>query len=232
MKILIVEDDESVANMVKIGLSADSHLVEIAKDGADGSFLARSYDYDIIILDYSLPKKDGLCVCREIRAAGKTAPIIFLSVTMDTSVKVNAFNFGADDYVTKPFSIEELRARVKALTRRPHTVKDPVITISDLKLDTEKLMASRSEKPIRLTRKEFSLLEYFMKNVGIVLSRAMILEHVWTAESDPLSNTVEAHIRNLRKKLNIKNKPDLIANIQGRGYVIDSPENIKKLLFS
>lgn len=229
MKILVVEDDSAVANMVKDGLAADAHMVEIALDGADGSFLARSYDYDAIILDYSLPKKDGLVVCEEVRKAGKTVPIIFLSVTDDVPMKIAALNCGADDYVTKPFSIEELRARVKAVSRRPTLVKRPILRVADLVMDADKQTVRRGEELIRFTRKESCLLEYMMKNAGVILSRAMIMEHVWTAESDPLSNTVEAHIRNLRRKLNCMDKPDLIANVQGRGYVIDAPENLKKL---
>lgn len=230
MKILIIEDDNRLAQLIKTGLTGDSHTVEVTNDGADGSFLARSYDYDLIILDYSLPKKDGLQVCREIRTANKNTPIMFLSVTEDVSIKVSAFSNGADDYVTKPFSLEELRMRVKALGRRPNNIKKPILNIADLSLDTERLIVERAGNNIILTRKEFNLLEFLMNHRGTVVSRAMIMEHVWTAESDPLSNTVEAHIRNLRKKLNDNNRPDLIGNIQGRGYIFDTPENLKKII--
>ncbi len=230
MKILVVEDDSALANMIRAGLVSEYHMVEIAKDGAEGSFLARNYDYDAIILDYSLPKKDGLAVCREVRKAGKVTPIIFLTVTDDIETKLAAFDCGVDDYVTKPFSLQELCARIKALARRPAAVKTPLVSIADLVFDTDQQIVRRSSKLIRLTHKELGLLEYMAKHAGVVLSRAMIMEHVWSAESDVLSNTIEAHIRNLRRKLNGRNRPDLIANIQGRGYVLDTPQNLKKLL--
>ncbi len=229
MKILVVEDDKTMAEMVKIGLSSDSHTVEVAYDGADGSFLARSYDYDALVLDYSLPKKDGLTVCREIREAGKSTPIIFISITDDVPLKIAALNCGADDYVTKPFALAELRARVKAVIRRPNQLIQPIFQVADLVLNSEKQTVHRGKDLVHLTRKEFNLLEYLMRNVGIILSRVMIMEHVWTADSDPLSNTVEAHIRNLRKKLKGKNKANLIINVPGRGYLIDMPEKLKKL---
>jgi DNA-binding response OmpR family regulator len=230
MKILVVEDDRTVANLIKNGIASDSHTVEIAKDGAEGSFLARSYEYDTIVLDYSLPKKDGLTVCEEVRKSGKTTPIIFLSATYDIPVKIAAFTKGADDYMTKPFSIEELKARVKTIARRPVQARKSQLQIDDLILDAEKQIVKRGKKNIRLTRKEFNLLEYMMLNAGTILSRAMLLEHVWTADSDSLSNTVEAHIRNVRKKIAVKGKPELIANIQGRGYIIDRSEKIRKFL--
>ena len=229
MKILIVEDDRDTANMIKIGLNSDSHTVEIANDGAEGSFLARSYPYDAVVLDYSLPKKDGLKVCSEIRSMGKITPIIFLSSTDDISVKILALSKGADDYMTKPFSIQELQARIIALTRRSLKINEPIIKVGDITVDTNKQTVHRKSRLLHLTRKEFNLLEYMAKNTGTVLSRAVILEHVWTSDNDPLSNTVEAHIRNLRKKLNINRGRDMIMNIQGRGYIMDSPENLYKI---
>ena len=228
MKILIVEDDKAMAELLKTGLAADSHNVDVATDGADGSFLARTYAYDAIILDYSLPKKDGLTVCREIRATGRKTPIIFLSTIDDTQVKVDALESGADDYMTKPFSLKELYARLKVVVKRPSEIKKPVLRIDDLTLDTNNNTVTRGEGRIRLTRKEFSLLEYFMNNVGVVLSRALLLEHVWTADSDPFSNTVEAHIRNVRKKISVDNETNLIVNIPGRGYLIDSAQNLNQ----
>jgi two-component system copper resistance phosphate regulon response regulator CusR len=220
MKILIVEDDKDIAELVRCGLAAELHTAEIAPDGAEGSFLARSYEYDVIVLDYSLPKKDGLIVCKEIRGAGKLTPIIFLSVNDDTDIKVSAFNYGADDYLTKPFSFAELYARIQAITRRTPTAKRPVLKIGDLILDTNKHQVKRNGKEIHLTRKEFGILEYLILNQGTIVSRAILMEHVWTADSDPFSNTVEAHIRNLRRKINRENKPDLITNIPGRGYMM------------
>lgn len=221
MKILVVEDDIDTAEMVREGLAADSHTVEVATDGADGSFLGRGYDYDAIILDYSLPKKNGLTVCGEIRSVGRKTPIIFLSATDDTETKIIALDKGADDYVTKPFSFSELYARVRAIARRPVEISRPMYSVDDLTLDCKRQTVTRGKKDIHLTRKEFGLLEYFMRHSGIVLSRALLMEHVWTADSDPFSNTIEAHIRNLRKKINANGKANLIFNIPGRGYVIE-----------
>lgn len=229
MKVLIIEDDIQLAHTVKDNLVSRNNIAEVAENGADGSFLARTFEYDAIILDNSLPKKDGLTVCKEIRSSGKTTPIIFLTIDNTIETKIAAFEQGADDYLPKPFSLEELNARLKALTRRPVLIKRSVLSVYDLKLDTEKHTVTRNNKRIHPTRKEFGLLEYFMKNVGVVVSRSLLMEHVWAADSNPFSNTVEAHIRNLRKKLNSGNNPNLIANIPGRGYVMDTPENLKKL---
>jgi DNA-binding response OmpR family regulator len=229
MKILVVEDDRETAESVRSGLAAGNNLVEVASDGVDGSYLGRCFDYDAIVLDYSLPKKDGITVCKEIRASGKKTPIIFVSNTYDTDTKITALKNGADDYITKPFSLQELEARLQALLRRPSIAEKKAYQVHDLSLDAEKQVVTRGAKVIHLTRKEYILLEYFMAHIGVILSRATLMEHVWTAESNLFSNTVEAHIRNLRKKLNSGNKANLIVNIPGRGYVIDTPENLKKL---
>lgn len=227
MKILIVEDDSHLAAALKSGLSV-MNTVEVASDGAEGSFLARSYDYDVIILDYSLPKKDGLIVLTEIRQSGKNMPIIFLSATDEVETKIAALEKGADDYMTKPFSMTELQARLKALTRRPPNISSSVVKIADIILNNDNQTVERRGSRITLTRKEFNVLEYLMRHAGKVLSRTQILEHVWTAENDPFSNTVEAHIRNVRLKLNKGKLPNLIANIPGRGYLIDSAENLAR----
>ncbi len=223
MKILLVEDDKSIAQLVRDSLSSDAYTVEVAEDGNEGGFLARSYDFDFIILDNSLPKKSGLTLCKEIRASGKSVPIIFLSVNNDVDTKVAALESGADDYMTKPFSMAELKARIKALSRRPKEMKSQdILRVADLLIDTSKQIVLRGGEEVVLTRKEFRVLEYLLRNIGTVLSRSTIMEHVWTADSDPFSNTVEAHIRNLRKKINIGNKMDLIKNVPGRGYIIDN----------
>ncbi len=229
MKVLIVEDDRNMAQVVKESLTAHSHTVDISADGADGSFLARSYAYDAIVLDYNLPKKDGLAVCREIRAAGKNTPIVFMSVTDDSSTKIAALRQGADDYITKPFALDELRARLDAVVRRSPTIKQPTMRVGDLYIDAGMHVARRAEKPIHLTRKEFHMLEYFMQNAGTILSRAQLMEHIWTADGNPFSNTVEAHIRNLRKKLNSSGGSNLIINVPGRGYILDTSENLARM---
>jgi two-component system OmpR family response regulator len=221
MKILIVEDDPDMREFLKDGFGSESSNVDAADNGTDGSYMARTNDYDAVILDYSLPKKNGGIVCEEIRAAGKTTPIIFLSVIGDLRHKVDALEKGADDYVTKPFSFEELRARVRAVTRRPRKIEGSILRIADLVLDKERQTVLRGQTGIYLTRKEFNLLQYLMKNKGMVLSRGVIMEHVWNADSDPFSNTIESHILNLRRKINVGRKKDLIRNVPGRGYMID-----------
>ncbi len=223
MKILFVEDDKDIALLVHKGLTADGYTVETAEDGQEGGFLARSYDYDLIILDNSLPKKSGLTLCKEIRASGRSVPIIFLSINSETETKVAALESGADDYMTKPFSMSELRARIKAVMRRPkESRKDNNIKVGKLVLDTNKQTATLENKDVPLTRKEFSVLEYLVRNADTIMSRSSIMEHVWTADSDPFSNTVEAHIRNVRKKLSSVSKKEIIINMPGRGYIINS----------
>ena len=221
MKILIIEDDSQTAEFIKVSLEAVSWAVDIAKDGTEGSYLARVNQYDVIIIDYSLPKKNGIRVCDEIRSAGRMTPILFLSIVGDINKKIDALEKDADDYITKPFSFDELYARIKALIRRPHKIESTVLTVGDLRLDTERQIATRGGTSMYLTRKEYTLLEYLMRNQGSILSRGMIMEHVWNADSDPFSNTIEAHILNLRKKINTGKRPDLIRNIPGRGYMID-----------
>lgn len=229
MKILLIEDDVNLVQNLKKELSSQEHIVDTAEDGGNGSFMGRSFEYDVIILDYTLPKKDGITVLREIRAAGKTTPIIFLSVNDDPDIKVSALENGADDYMTKPFLLRELEARLHAVTRRPHALIDKTLNLDNLVLDPDRHLVKRGERRIHLTRKELNLLEYFMKNKGRVLSRTMLMEHVWTVDSNPFSNTVEAHVRNLRMKINHGKMSNLIANIPGRGYVMDLPENLRKL---
>ncbi len=221
MKILIVEDDPEMREFLRDGFEAESSTVDTADNGADGSYLARTNEYDVIILDYSLPKKNGGIICDEIRAAGKTTPIIFLSVMGEIYHKVNSLEKGADDYMTKPFSFKELRARVRAVARRPHKIESNMLCVGDLVLDGEKQTVLRGQTGIYLTRKEFNLLHFLMKNPGMVLSRSVIMERVWSAESDPFSNTIESHILNLRKKINVGRKKDLIRNVPGRGYSIN-----------
>ena len=221
MRILIIEDEKEIADFLKANLEKESFVVDNAIDGEKGSFMARTNDYDLIILDYVLPEKDGLQVCKEIRAKGKAMPILVLSVKTETITKVDILNAGADDYLTKPYSFEELMARIKSLLRRPKKIASEVITIDDLVLDTNKYLAKRGKKEIYLTRKEFMLLEYLMRNQGIVLTRGMILSHVWDESADPFSNTIEAHILNLRRKIELPKKKKLIHTVPNRGYKID-----------
>lgn len=220
MRILVVEDEKEIRDFIKSSLEAECYAVDAAPDGEKGSYLARTNDYDLIILDNVMPKKSGLEVCEEIRKDGKKVPILILSVKSETTTKVDLLNAGADDYLTKPFSLDELLARIKALLRRPPELENEVYSIDGLELNENKHSVKRDGKEIYLTRKEFALLKYLMKNQGIVLSRGMIMEHVWDMSIDPFSNTIESHILSLRKKIDMRGKKKIICTIPGRGYKI------------
>jgi two-component system copper resistance phosphate regulon response regulator CusR len=222
MRILIVEDDEHIREMLKLGFEEESFAVDLAENGEKGSYIARTNEYDIIILDLLLPIKSGLDICRDIRTNSITTPIIMLSATFEIQEKIRLLNSGADDYVTKPFSFHELLARVRALLRRPKPIAPDTIRVDDLSLDSIRQKVSRGSKSIYLTRKEFSLLEYLMRHEGVVVSRGMIMEHVWNRDSDPFSNTIEAHILNVRKKVDMAKHRKLIHTIPGRGYKIEA----------
>jgi DNA-binding response OmpR family regulator len=223
MRILIIEDSKEITNFLKLSLEGEQFVVDVAEDGERGSFWARTNDYDLIILDNILPKKTGLEVCEEIRKSGKTMPIIVLSVRSETLTKIQLLNAGADDYLIKPFSFEELLARIRALLRRPKVIESEILQVDDLTLDTKKCLVKRGKKEeIYLTRKEFMLLEYLLKNSGSVLSRGMIMEHVWDMNVDPFSNTIESHILSLRRKIDSPGRKKLIHTVSGRGYKIDA----------
>lgn len=221
MRILVIEDDTEIRLALTANLKSASYAIDATHCGEKGSYLARANEYDLIILDYMLPKKDGRRVCRDIRESQKSTPIIMLSVRAATDDKIEMLNSGADDYLAKPFSFEELHARIKALMRRPPVVKNPIIVAADITIDADRQSVSRGKKELYLTRKEFSLLEYLARNKGRVVSRGQIMEHVWDLGSDPFSNTIEAHILNLRKKLGVR-KQKLIHTVPGRGYKFDT----------
>lgn len=220
MRILVVEDEEKIARFLKDSLEAEYFAVDIASDGDRGSYYARTNDYDLIVLDNMLPVKSGLQVCEEIRESGRTVPILVVSVKTGAQDKVDLLNAGADDYLSKPFILEELLARVRALLRRPATIEKDILTVEDVMLDSRAGVVKRGDIDLHLTRKEFMLLEYLMRNKGIILSRGMILEHVWDMSVDIFSNTIESHILSLRKKLNDMGKERLIQTLSGRGYRI------------
>src|SRR5215831_10363985 len=218
MRILVVDDQEEICALLRLALSQHSFSVDVAHDGDKASSLARTNDYDAIILDNILPKKMGLQVCREIRASGKTVPILVLSGVLESATKVAFLDAGADDYLSKPFSIDELLARIRALLRRPKQIVEDILTFADLILNTKAHTVYRGKKEIHLTPKEFMLLEYLLRNNGVVSTRSMILEHVWNMDSDPFSNTIETHILSLRHKLD--GKRNLIQTVPGVGYKI------------
>jgi DNA-binding response OmpR family regulator len=222
MRILVIEDEEGIASFLKAGLESEYFAVDVAEDGERGSFLGRTNEYDIIILDNMLPKKNSSEVCDDIRRVGKTTPIIMLSARAELGVKVELLNKGADDYVTKPFSLEELLARIRALLRRPTAITSEVLQTDDLILDTKQHSIKRGGKEIYLTKKEFMLLELLLKKKGSVVSRGTIMEHVWDMNVDPFSNTIESHILNVRKKIATEGGRELISTLSGIGYKIEA----------
>ena len=220
MRILVVEDQENIASILKTRLESECYAVDVESDGDRGFYRARTNDYDLILLDNVLPGKQGPEICAGLREYKMTTPILILSVQSDIQQKVGLLNCGADDYLTKPFSYIELSARVKALLRRPKHVENIQLMAHDLVLDTRTYSAIRKGKTIHLTPKEFSILEYLMKNKGTAITRGMIMEHVWDENVNQLSNSIDVHIANLRTKIDKDAKQKLIQTIPGQGYMI------------
>jgi len=218
MRILLVEDEQQIADFLAMSLHAEGFGVDVAPNGRKGLELALSNAYDLMILDNKLPGKNGLDICKEVRNHGKTCPIIMLSVLSDTNMKVACLDAGADDYLIKPFSLQELVSRIRALLRRPKRIAGEILAVDDLVLDTVARTVRRGKKDIRLTRKEFGLLEYLMKHEDTAITRGMIIEHVWDKDTDPYSNTIESHIVTLRKKIDPEKRRRLLHTVPGVGY--------------
>jgi DNA-binding response OmpR family regulator len=221
MRMLIIEDEAEIRDYLQKNFEKEGYVVDSATNGIDGSYLARTNEYSIIVLDHLLPGKNGLEIIQEVRDQQKSVPIVIVSVKTDIAHKVECFRTGADDYVTKPFSFQELNARVKALIRRPYTIKNSVYKIEDMIIDVDRQEVTRNGRYLDLTRKEFLLLECLAKENGKVISRGVIMENVWNMNIDPFSNTLETHILNLRKKIG-KNSKSIIKTVSGRGYKIDT----------
>ena len=224
MRILIVEDEHKIANSIKKGLEQESYAVDVAYDGESGFDLAATEDYDVIILDLMLPKMDGIEICRRLREEENVhTPILILTAKDQLSDKVEGLNAGADDYLVKPFAFAELLARIKVLTRRPRQTLENVLSYQDLTLNTLTFEVKRAGRPIKLSKKEFALLEYLLRHQGKVLTKDQIINHVWDYDADVLPNTVEVYIGYLRNKIDkpFKNKPPLIHTIRGFGYKIE-----------
>ena len=223
MRILVIEDEHRIAGSIKKGLEQERHVVDVAYDGISGFDLASEGVFDLLILDLMLPGKDGLTIVREIREKNIQTPILILTAKGLTQDKVNGLNSGADDYLTKPFSFEELLARVRALSRRPLRSTGSVIKVGDLTLNKDTFAVSRGAR-IELSSKEFSLLEFLMEHAGRILSKDQIMSHVWDYDADILPNTIEVYIRNLRKKIDLRftDKTQLIKTIRGFGYKIEA----------
>lgn len=220
MRILIVEDEPAFGKLLKYNLEAEAYAVDLETDGGQGLYRARTNNYDVIVLDDILPSKRGFEICRELRSRGHSTPILFMSVQAETDTKVQSLDIGADDYLAKPFSYAEFSARIRALLRRPKTIQAKVLSVGDLVLDIGSTSAIRAGLHISLTTKEYSLLRYLMLNAGQLVTRAMIFEHVWNEEANVLSNMIETHIYNLRRKIDGPSVVKMIQTVSGRGYIL------------
>lgn len=226
MRILLIEDDIDLAKALVESLGEHSMVVDTCNDGESGSYIARTNRYDLILLDNILPNKLGINICRELRNLGNKTPILFISVQDDTKDKISFLESGADDCISKPFSTNELVARIKAITRRSYSIKQDVITLDDVTIDRENYTVYKKGKSVYFTRKEFMILEQIAEKPGRVITRSEIMEHVWKKDFNPFSNTIETHIRNIRKKIDSKTNKK-IETLPGRGYRIKK-NNINK----
>jgi DNA-binding response OmpR family regulator len=225
MKILYVEDDPGAREYIQKGLQENGFVADLARDGEEGFALASSGAYDLLILDVMLPGRSGYEILRELRERGMETPVLFLSARGEASDRIKGLNLGADDYLSKPFAFAELLARVRAIARR--RLGEPLdgrLQVEDLVLDTQRHIVERAGRPIDLTPKEFTLLEYLMRNAEQVVSRAMITEKVWGYSFDSYSNLIDVHINHLRKKMDRGFEPKLIHTVKGVGYFLGRRE--------
>lgn len=226
MRLLVVDDDDSLLEQIRSILTGQSYIVETATNGEEA--LDKLFDtlFDAIILDIMMPKIDGLAILEQARKAGIGVPVLMLTAKGDVTDRVKGLDLGADDYLAKPFSIDELMARVRALLRRAGGQSESVLQIQDLKLDTVSRKVTRSEKPIELTPREFSILEFLLHNKNRAVSRFSLAEHVWGDDFDPfsMSNFMDVHIKNLRKKIGDSGQARIIRTIRGVGYIIGDTE--------
>lgn len=226
MRVLVIEDEHKIANAIKDGLTQESFAVDVSYDGAEGLNAARYETYDVVIMDRMLPGgMDGIEICQTLRAEGKHMPILILTAKDQVRDRIAGLNAGADDYLVKPFSFEELLARINALLRRPHDALGAVLEVDGLTLDTLSHEVYRNGQLIMLSSKEFALLEYLMRNKNKVLSKNNIINHVWDFDADILPNTVEVFMAYLRSKIDkpFQNEPNLLQTVRGFGYKIGRP---------
>jgi two-component system, OmpR family, copper resistance phosphate regulon response regulator CusR len=224
MRLLLIEDEEHAARMIAKGLRQEGYAVDEAPDGQAGLEKAMSHLYDSIILDVRLPKKDGWEVCSELRQAGLHIPVLMLTASSATEDRIKGLDLGADDYLVKPFEMGELLARIRALLRRKPLLQGRVITIDTLELDTQSHTVTRAGKFVRLTAKEYALLECLARNADSLLNRETISEQVWDESYDPFSNLIEEYIKRLRKKIDIEGERPLIQSRRGEGYILTAKE--------
>ena len=224
MRILLVEDDKKVASFLEKGLREDGYSVDVAHDGGDGSLKAHVHDYDLLILDVMLPGKTGYDILTELRREESNVPVLLLTARDSTEDIVRGLDAGADDYLTKPFSFEILLARVRALVRRGGARRLERLRYSDVELDRIQHTTARSGRDLKLTAKEFQLLEYFLLHPEEVVKRTHLLEKVWDLHFDPMSNVVDVHVAKLRRKLTMEGEPPLIHTVRGVGYLLSTEE--------
>jgi len=222
MRILVVEDEHRIANSIKKGLEQELYAVDVTYNGLDGFDLASTEDYDLLVLDLMLPGLTGLSICRQLRQKNIHTPILILTAKGQIEDKVEGLDSGADDYLTKPFSFEELLARIRALTRRPKKSLSTILTVGDLSLDTTTFEVKRANSLISLSGREFSLLEFFLRHPHQIVTKEKIIGHIWNYDANILPNTVEVYVKNLRRKIDLpfKNLPPLIHTVRGFGYKI------------
>lgn len=223
MRILVVEDEHRIAQTIKKGLEQERYAVDVTYDGQSGYDYATTEDYDVIILDRMLPQMTGMELCAKLRKNENHTPILMLTAKSQTRDKIDGLDAGADDYLTKPFSFEELLARIRALSRRPKQSMNNKLSINNLTLDARSFLVSRNKHVIHLSGKEFSVLEYLMRNQGKVITKQQLIDHVWDFDANVLLNTVEVTIRNIRSKIEkpFKNAKPIIKTVRGFGYNIE-----------
>ena len=224
MRILVVEDETKVASFIRRGLEAEHYRVDVATDGQSGLDRVFDEDYDLMILDVMLPKRDGLSVLKEIRRRRLSIPVLMLTARDTIPDRVAGLDSGADDYLTKPFAFEELVARVRALLRRGAPAQPPILSLADLQLNPVSREVTRAGQPIALTAKEFALLEFFLRHPGRVLSRALIAQHVWGVDFDTFTNVIDVYVNYVRKKIDANFTPKLLHTVRGVGYVLKGPD--------
>src|SRR5688572_6309766 len=220
MRILVVEDERKVARFIERGLKEERFAVDIAPDGEEGLFRARSNDYDLIVLDVLMPKKDGFQVLAELRARGCRARILMLTARAGVPDRVRGLEGGADDYLTKPFAFAEFLARIRTLLRRNATDDPVTLRAADLVLDLKTRKISRAGKSIPVSAREFAVLEYFLRHAGEVVTRTQLAEHVWDENFDSVSNVIDVTVYHLREKIDRDFKPVLIHTVRGAGYIL------------
>jgi DNA-binding response OmpR family regulator len=223
MRILLVEDNHRLNNTLKMGLSEDGYAVDSAYTGPEGEEMARVGVYDVIILDVMLPGKDGMAVCRDLRDGRLNTPILMLTARDTVEDRIEGLDSGADDYLVKPFAINELRARIRALLRRDAQDKSGRLNLADLSLDPASHRVERAGRLIDLTSKEFALLEYFMRNPNRLLTREMVETHIWNYDFEGTSNVVDVYIRRLRRKIDDPHEIKLFETVRGSGYRLADP---------